>query len=62
MSTAHRRSAAEAYEKTTTRIFPNSAAAAKELAAEVRTLIEERAQQGKNVVLGMATGSTPVPF
>jgi glucosamine-6-phosphate deaminase len=62
MSTAPRRSAAEAYEKTPTRIFQNSAAAAKELAAEVRALIEERAKQGKNVVLGMATGSTPVPF
>ncbi len=57
-----RRSATEAYEKTPTRIFPNSGAAAKELAAEVRKLIEERAKQGKNVVLGMATGSTPVPF
>jgi glucosamine-6-phosphate deaminase len=62
MSTAPRRSAADAYETTPTRIFQNSAAAAKELAAEVRALIEERAKQGKNVVLGMATGSTPVPF
>ena len=57
-----RRSATEAYEKTPTRIFPNSGAAAKELAAEVRKLIDERAKQGKSVVLGMATGSTPVPF
>ena len=57
-----RRPASEAYEKTPTRIFPNSGDAAKELAAEVRRLIEERAKQGQNVVLGMATGSTPVPF
>jgi glucosamine-6-phosphate deaminase len=57
-----RRSAAEAFEKTPTRIFPSSAAAARELAAEVRTLIEERAKQGRHAVLGMATGSTPVPF
>lgn len=57
-----RRSAAEAFEKTPTRIFPSSAAAARELAAEVRALIEERAKQGKHAVLGMATGSTPVPF
>lgn len=57
-----RRSAAEAYEKTPTRIFPSSAAAAKELAAEVRELIEQRAQEGRHAVLGMATGSTPVPF
>jgi glucosamine-6-phosphate deaminase len=57
-----RRSAAEAFEKTPTRIFPSSAAAARELAAEVRALIEERAKQGRHAVLGMATGSTPVPF
>lgn len=59
---ASRRSPAEAYEKIPTQIFANSSAAAKALAAEVRTLIEERAAQGKNAVLGMATGSTPVPF
>ncbi len=57
-----RRSPSEAYEKIPTQIFPNSAAAAQALAAEVRQLIDERAAQGKNVVLGMATGSTPVPF
>ena len=61
MSTT-RRSATEAYEKTNTRIFPSSGLAAKALAAEVRQLIEERAKQGKHLVLGMATGSTPVPF
>lgn len=57
-----RRTLAESYEKIPTHIFDNSAAAAKALAAEVRQLIEERARQGKNVVLGMATGSTPVPY
>jgi len=57
-----RRSVAEAYEKTPTRIFSSSAAAAKELAAEVRELIKQRAEQGRYAVLGMATGSTPVPF
>lgn len=57
-----RRTLAESYEKVSTHIFPNSGAAAKALAAEVKALIQERAKQGKNVVLGMATGSTPVPF
>lgn len=57
-----RRTLAESYEKIPTHIFPNSGAAAKALAAEVQALIKERAAQGKNVVLGMATGSTPVPF
>lgn len=57
-----RRTLAESYEKIPTHIFPNSGAAAKALAAEVKALIEERAKEGKNVVLGMATGSTPVPF
>lgn len=57
-----RRPPNEAFEKIPTQIFPDSAAAAKALAAEVRRLIEERAAQGKNAVLGMATGSTPVPF
>jgi glucosamine-6-phosphate deaminase len=57
-----RRTLAESYEHIPTHIFPNSGAAAKALAAEVKALIEERAKEGKNVVLGMATGSTPVPF
>jgi glucosamine-6-phosphate deaminase len=60
--TAAPRTHAEAFEKIPTQIFPNSSAAAKALAAEVRALIEERAGQGKTAVLGMATGSTPVPF
>jgi glucosamine-6-phosphate deaminase len=56
------RSAAEIHEKVPTRIFPASADAARELGAEVRRLIEERAAAGGHVVLGLATGSTPVPF
>ncbi|MCB1210289.1 MAG: glucosamine-6-phosphate deaminase, partial [Verrucomicrobiales bacterium] len=56
------RSHAEAYEKVHTSIFPSSAEAAKALAAEIRDLILEREKSGKPVVLGMATGSTPVPF
>lgn len=56
------RTHAEAYEKVPTTIFPSSAEAATALAAEVRDLIVEREKVGKPVVLGMATGSTPVPF
>jgi glucosamine-6-phosphate deaminase len=53
---------AEAYEKVPTSIFPDSATAARTLAQEVRQLIETKNQAGKPAVLGMATGSTPVPF
>lgn len=53
---------AEAYEKVPTTIFRDSAAAAKTLAKEVKDLIEARNKAGKPTVLGMATGSTPVPF
>ncbi len=57
-----RRSADEAFEKVPTQIFPNSAAAAAALAKEVRGIIEAKNKAGKPAVLGMATGSTPVPF
>lgn len=53
---------AEAYEKVPTTIFRDSAAAAKALAKEVKELIEARSKEGRSTVLGMATGSTPVPF
>jgi len=59
---SRRRSAAEAFEKVPTQVFPSSAEAAKELAQEVRKLIETKNKAGKPAVLGMATGSTPVPF
>ena len=36
--------------------------AAKALAGEVAELIRTRAAEGKNVVLGLATGATPLPF
>lgn len=54
--------AVEAHEKTTTRIFPSSPEAARTLAAEVKELILRRAKTGAPTVLGLATGSTPVPF
>ncbi len=53
---------AEAYEKVPTVIFPDSAKAAKTLAQEVKQLIETKNKAGQPAVLGMATGSTPVPF
>jgi glucosamine-6-phosphate deaminase len=61
MST-HRRTAAEAYEKIPTTIFENSSAAAAALACEVKELIEAKNREGKPAVLGLATGSTPLPF
>src|SRR4051812_14638096 len=59
---SHRRSAAEAQEKIPTVIFQNSTEAAAALAREVMDLIEARNKEGKMAVLGLATGSTPVPF
>ncbi|MCE9519845.1 MAG: glucosamine-6-phosphate deaminase [Verrucomicrobia bacterium] len=58
----HRRTTAEAYEKITTVIFDHSATAATTLAKEVRDLIESKSKTGKPAVLGLATGSSPVPF
>jgi len=56
------RSAAETYEKIPTLIFPGSAQAAAALAKEVAELIRTKNKEGKPAVLGLATGSTPVPF
>jgi glucosamine-6-phosphate deaminase len=53
---------AEVHEKTPTLIFPSSTAAAQALAQEVKTLMEENTRTGRPTVLGLATGSTPVPF
>jgi len=58
----HRRTAAEAYEKVQTIVFENSRTAAAALAQEVKELIEVKNQTGQTAVLGLATGSTPVPF
>jgi glucosamine-6-phosphate deaminase len=58
----HRRPPAEAFEKVPTCIFTNSAEAAAALAAEVRDLIQEKNAAGQPAVLGLATGSSPLPF
>ncbi|MCC7474310.1 MAG: glucosamine-6-phosphate deaminase [Pirellulales bacterium] len=47
-------------ERVPTRIFPHSAQANKAVAAEIADLIRLRAAEGRNCVLGLATGSTPV--
>jgi glucosamine-6-phosphate deaminase len=59
---SNRRTAAEAHEKVPTVVFPSSASAAAALAQEVRGIIEAKNQLGRPAVLGLATGSTPVPF
>ena len=56
------RTAAEAHEKTPTRIFASSAEAARALAQEIKQLITERAKTDRPAVLGLATCSTTVQF
>ncbi len=52
----------ERFEKVRTLVHPDSASACAALAAEVAALIRERNEAGQPTVLGLATGSTPVPF
>lgn len=52
----------EQFEKVRTVIFPAAADAAAALAREVREIIESCRAAGRPAVLGLATGSTPVPF
>ncbi|MEZ5302054.1 MAG: glucosamine-6-phosphate deaminase [Verrucomicrobiales bacterium] len=49
-------------EKIPAHIYESPGDACAALAAEVKTLIEKRRAKGKATVLGLATGSTPVPF
>jgi len=42
------------------RVYPHSKEANKAVAGQIADLIRERAAEGKNCVLGLATGSTPV--
>lgn len=57
-----RTSPATQFEKIPVVIYPSAPEAAAALAVEVRDLIMERRAQGRAAVLGLATGSTPVPF
>lgn len=52
----------ERFEKVRTLVHPGSAGASAALAGEVASLIREREKNGQDTVLGLATGSTPVPF
>ena len=47
-------------ERVRTEVFADADAASRQLAGEIAALIRERAAAGKGVVLGLATGSTPV--
>ena len=51
----------EQFERIPTHICRNSEEAASTVAGEIAALIHERAKAGRNVVLGLATGSTPLP-
>jgi glucosamine-6-phosphate deaminase len=55
-------SVAEQFEKVKTVIYPAAQDACAALAREVQELIQQRQTEGRTTVLGLATGSTPVPF
>ena len=50
----------EQQEKIPCRIFKHAHDASVAVAQQIRTLIETRASEGRQCVLGLATGSTPV--
>ena len=56
------KSEAEQFEKIPVTFHETSAEACQILAVEVGSLIRQRQAAGKHAVLGLATGSTPVPF
>ncbi len=58
----HHHSPAEQFEHAPVKIFPTARTAAIALAEEVQALITTRIASGRSTVLGLATGSTPVPF
>ncbi len=51
----------EQFEQIPTEICQDSEAAARIVAGEIAELIRERAEEKRNAVLGLATGSTPLP-
>ena len=48
------------HEKIECAVFPGSKEISKAVAQQIALLIRERAAEGRNCVLGLATGSTPV--
>ncbi len=57
-----RNSQYEQLEKIPTRIAQNANEACREVAQEIAALIRSKSDSGQNAVLGLATGSTPVPL
>lgn len=55
-------SSTQQFERIPTEVFPSSAEACARLAKEIRALIDEKTERGESPVLGLATGSTPVPL
>lgn len=55
-------SAAARYERVETRIYGTAGDAVVELASEIGRAIQKRSDEGRTFVLGLATGSTPVPL
>ncbi len=62
LPTPENRSAEERYERVPTQVFSSSREPCRMLASETAALIREAEREGKSLVLGLATGSTPVPF
>jgi glucosamine-6-phosphate deaminase len=48
------------YEKLPVTVYPSQQAATQQVAGKIATLIRSRQEQGKTVVLGLATGVTPI--
>src|SRR5260221_8994413 len=51
---------AEQFEKIPTKVFPGSETAVRELASTIADVIRQRQSEDRRLVLGLATGSTPV--
>lgn len=56
------KTAEERFERVRTLVFPSSEEPCRLLAQETAGLIRKAQAEGRNFVLGLATGSTPVPF
>ncbi len=56
------RSGQELYERLPAKVFADAQLAVAQVAAEIAAGIRERQKEGKPFVLGLATGSTPVPL
>ncbi len=48
------------FEKIPVMVFPSAAAGSAEIAARIVEMVKERSKSGKSLVLGLATGSTPL--